>query len=85
MIDVNILEIEQTPMGEMADVVLPNSVEPTPGMILMDEDSQTWEVTAMLHDSKRITHEENTKRWTFQCRPVSATSPLHPGAYRLIH
>jgi hypothetical protein len=85
MITVNILEIEETPMGEMADVVLEKSFEPAPGMMLMDEDSQTWEVTAMLHDAKRITQEESTKRWTFQCKPVNTQSALHTGVYKIIH
>lgn len=85
MITVNILEIEVTPMGEMADVVLDKTIEPSPGMILMDEDSKTWEVTAMLHDAKRITHEDHTRRWTFQCRPVNTQDPLHTGWFKLIH
>jgi hypothetical protein len=85
MIKINILEIENTPMGDMADVVLENSFQPSPGMMLMDEDSQTWEVTGMLHDSKRITAETSTRRWTFQCRPVTADKPLHTGEFKLIH
>ena len=85
MVNVNVLEIEVTSMGEMAEVEIDKHVEPSVGMILMDEESQTWEITATLHGAKRLTHESHTRRWTFQCKPVNTQTDLHPGTYKLIH
>ena len=86
MIQVTITETDSTPLGDMAELTLDKSFEPAIGMILMDEDSQTWEVTGTLHDVKRTTGDDLTsKRWTFQCRPVNTDKPLHTGEYKLIH
>jgi hypothetical protein len=85
MTTVTIIETESTAMGEMADIMLDRSIEPAIGMILMDEDSQTWEVTAALHDAKRLTDEHSAKRWTVQCKPVNSDKPIHPGAFKLLH
>jgi hypothetical protein len=82
---VKILDIESTPMGDMADIVLDNSIQPSTGMILMDEDSQTWEVTGALHDTKRLTEESKAKRWTLRCKPVNTEKPIHLGEFKLIH
>lgn len=85
IIMVNIIETESTAKGDMADMVVDCLFKPTVGMILMDEDSQTWEVAAALHDSKRLTEEKTMKRWTLQCKPVNADKPIHPGEFKLIH
>ena len=85
MTTVNVIETESTVMGDMADLIIDRSIVPSVGMILMDEDSQTWEVTAALHDSKRLTEENSTKRWTLQCKPVNTEKPIHPGEFKLIH
>lgn len=86
MTTVKILQIESTTMGDMVDLMLDVSVVPAPGMILMDEESQTWEITALLHDSKRNTGNDIIrKRWTFQCKPVNADKPIQPGEFKLLH
>jgi hypothetical protein len=85
MIDVTILETESTPSGDIAELILDKSITPTIGMILIDADSQTWEVTATLHDSKRATEDATSVRWTFHCRPVNTDQPLHAGAFKLMH
>lgn len=85
MITVNVVEIEQTSLGELADVIVDKNIDPQPGMTLMDDDSQTWEVTGMLHNSKRIINEDHTQLWTFQCKPISADKPMQTGLYKLIH
>lgn len=85
MTTVNIVETETTLLGEMADAVVDKNIQPAVGMMLMDEDSLTWEVTAMLHDSKRATGEEFTKLWTFQCKPINTDKPIHTGPFKLIH
>jgi hypothetical protein len=82
---VKVLDTESTIMGEMADIVLDNSIQPTTGMILMDEDSQTWEVTGALHDTKRLTEEGHARRWTLRCKPVNTEKPIHRGEFKLIH
>lgn len=82
---VDVIETESTVMGEMADLIIDRSIVPSVGMILMDKDSQTWEVTAALHDSKRLTEESSTQRWTLQCKPVNTEKPIHRGEFRLIH
>jgi hypothetical protein len=85
MITVNVVEIEVTVLGELADVVIDKAVVPQPGMRLMDNDSETWEVTGTLHDSKRVVNEEHTKLWTLQCIPVTASKAMQPGLFKLIH
>jgi hypothetical protein len=85
MITVTILQTESTVLGDMVELTLDKHIEPAIGMILMDENSRTWEVTAILHDAKRITEEHHFKRWTFQCRPVNTDSSIHPGEFKLIH
>lgn len=85
MITVNVVEVEVTTLGELADVVVDKSVTPGPGMRLMDEDSETWEVTGALHNAKRVLNEEQTKLWTLQCKAVNASKSMEPGRYKLIH
>ena len=85
MTNVKILQTESTSMGDMAELNLDKSFAPATGMILMDEESQTWEVTGTLHDAKRNTGDEITKRWTFQCKGVNTDRPIHPGEFKLIH
>jgi hypothetical protein len=85
MIDITILETEATSRGDVAEVILDKSVVPAIGMILIDEDSQTWEVTAMLHDKKRSTEDSSTVRWLLHCQPVNTEKPLHPGPFKLMH
>jgi hypothetical protein len=85
MINVTILETETTSFGDMAELILDKSVTPSVGMILIDEDSQTWEVTATLHDKKRSTNDTKTIRWTFQCKGVNTDLPIHPGEFKLMH
>jgi len=85
MIDVTILETESTSRGDTAELILDKSITPAIGMILIDEDSQTWEVVAMLHDKKRSTADSHTVRWILHCQPVNAEKPLHPGEFKLMH
>jgi hypothetical protein len=85
MTSVTILEVETTSMGDVAELILEPSFVPAIGMMLMDQDSLTWEITGILHDSKRNTEEAHGKRWTFQCQPVSTDKSIHPGEYKLIH
>jgi hypothetical protein len=86
MTTVTIVESESTSMGDMAELILDKSIVPSTGMILMDEDSQTWEVTGALHDAKRTTGDDlSTKRWTLRCKPVNTDQPIHTGEFKLIH
>jgi hypothetical protein len=85
MTTVKILETESTVMGDMAELMMDHSVVPSIGMILMDEDSQTWEVTAALHDAKRLTEESSSRRWTLRCKPVNGDKPIHTGEFKLLH
>lgn len=85
MVTVNVVEVELTPMGELADVVVDKAIQPEPGMRLMDDDSETWEVTGALHNAKRVINEHHTKLWTLQCKPVTASKALHTGLFKLIH
>jgi len=63
----------------MAEVIVSEKIEPAVGMILIDEHSQTWEITGTLHDSRRTTDTENSKLWTLQCTPVNAEREIQPG------
>lgn len=85
MVTVNVVEVELTSMGELADVVVDKAVTPEPGMTLMDDDSETWEVTGALHNAKRVINEDHTKLWTLQCKPVTASKSMQPGLFKLIH
>jgi hypothetical protein len=85
MTHVTITETESTKMGDMAELTLDRSLEPAIGMILMDEDSLTWEVTGTLHDKKRTTGTSSVIHWTLRCKPVNTTKPIHPGEFKLIH
>lgn len=86
MISVTILQTDTNSFGDMAELNLDVSIEPSIGMILMDEDSQTWEVTGTLHDAKRTTGDDlTTKRWTFQCKRVNTDKPIHTGQFKLMH
>ncbi len=85
MISVNVVEIELTSLGELADVVVDKSFDPQPGMMLMDDESQIWEVTGTMHNAQRVLNENHTRLWTFQCKPVNANRPMQTGMYKLIH
>lgn len=85
MVMVSIVLVESTSIGDVVEALIDKNVEPAVGMMLMDEQSETWEITAALHDTKRITHEDHLKRWTFQCKPLSSDEPIHVGDYKLIH
>jgi hypothetical protein len=85
MTTVTIIRTETTPMGDMAEVILDRHIEPGIGMILIDEDSQTWEITATLHDASRTTDNEHARLWTLQCKPVNSDEPIHPGVFKLMH
>lgn len=85
MITVNVVEVEVTPLGELADVVVDKAVMPGPGMRLMNDDSETWEVTGALHNAKRVINEDHTQLWTLQCKGVNASKSMEPGLYTLIH
>ena len=85
MTTVTILETETTSMGDMAEVNLDHSIQPSVGMILMDEESLAWEVTALLHDGKRNTGDDHIKRWTFRCKPVNTDKSIHTGEFKLMH
>jgi hypothetical protein len=85
MTSVIITETDSTPLGVLAELVLDKSIKPSTGMILMDEDSQTWEVTGALHDAKQATGNESTTRWTLRCKPVNTDQPIHTGEFKLIH
>ena len=85
MIPVTIIQTESTLVGDIADLILEESIEPVVGMVLIDEDSLTWEVTGTLSDSKRTTGDGTTKRWTFQCRPLNTHLSIHTGEFKLMH
>lgn len=85
MVTVNVIEIEVTSFGELADVVIEKSIAPQTGMMLMNDDSETWEVTAALHNSKRVLNEDHTKLWTLQCKAITASKAMQPGLFKLIH
>jgi len=85
MTTVTIISTEATPMGDMAEVILDHRIEPAIGMILIDEDSFTWEVTATLHDASRTTGDQSMKLWTLQCTPVNSELAIHPGVFKLMH
>ena len=85
MTSVIITETDSTPMGDLAELILDKSIKPSLGMILMDEDSQTWEVTGALHDAKQATGNESTTRWTLRCKPVNTDQSIHTGPFKLIH
>jgi hypothetical protein len=85
MIIVRITEVETTSMGDMAELTLERAIHPSIGMILIDEDSLTWEVTGMLHSSNRTTGDESSKLWTLQCKPVNTDKSIHTGIFKLMH
>ena len=85
MVTVNVVDIEVTSFGEIADVVIEKDVTPQTGMMLMNDDSETWEVTAALHNSKTVTNEEHTKLWTLQCKSMTAEKAMQPGLFKLLH
>ena len=85
MITINVVEIEVTSIGELVDAVVDKAVSPQPGMRLMDEHSEIWEITGTLHNAKRVLNEEHTKLWTLQCKSVNATKAMEPGLFKLIH
>jgi hypothetical protein len=71
-------------MGDMAELILDHSIEPSIGMILIDEDSLTWEVTAALHQTNRTTG-NGSSLWTLRCNPVNSDQPIHSGTFKLMH
>jgi hypothetical protein len=85
MITVNVVEIEVTSFGELADVVMDKAIAPQTGMMLMNDDSETWEVTGALHNASRVLNEEHTKLWTLQCKALTASRAMEPGLFKLIH
>jgi hypothetical protein len=85
MVKLTVTEIEITAMGDMASVILDKTIKPAVGMLLIDEDSETWEITATLHDKKRSTTDGASSLWTLQCKPVNATKEFHAGEYKLMH
>ena len=85
MFSVDITRAEVTSQGEIVEAILDASVTPAIGMILIDEESRTWEITAMLHDAARAYEKEHKKLWTFQCSAVNADVSIHEGEYKLMH
>jgi hypothetical protein len=85
MTTITVTEIEFTSKGEMATAVIDKSVNPGVGMLLIDEDSETWQITATLHDKKRSFTQGRSSVWTLQCKPVNASKEFHAGDYKLIH
>jgi hypothetical protein len=85
MTTVTILQTETTPVGDMAELILDHSIEPSIGMILIDEESLTWEVTATLHQTNRTTGNGSSRLWTFRCKPVNSDKHIHPGTFKLMH
>jgi hypothetical protein len=82
---VTITEVEITSMGEMAELILDRSVHPALGMILIDDESHTWEITGCLQSANRTTRDELSKLWTLVCKPVNTEKPIHPGVFKLMH
>jgi hypothetical protein len=85
MTEVTILQAETTSIGEMAELMLERTTELAIGMILIDEESLTWEVTGFLHDASRTTGDASSKLWTVQCKPVNTDKPIHTGTFKLMH
>jgi hypothetical protein len=85
MTPVTIIEAETTTIGDMAELILDGSVVPAIGMILIDEDSLTWEITGFMHDASRTTGDDSSKLWTLQCKPVNTEKSIHTGSFKLMH
>jgi hypothetical protein len=85
MTDVTIIETETTTAGDMVELILDKHIKPVVGMVLIDEESRTWEVTATLHDAQRYTGDSSTIRWTFQCKPLNTDDSIHTGPFKLMH
>jgi hypothetical protein len=82
---VNIVHTESTPVGEMAELILEKHITPVVGMILIDEDSLTWEITAVLQNANSTTDNHNAKLYTLRCSPVNSEKPIHTGIFKLMH
>lgn len=85
MITVNIIETEFTAVGDMAELLLDKHVEPALGMMLIDKEGDTWEVTATLLSNQRNTFDASMRRWTFQVKPVNTDQSIHTGEFKLMH
>ena len=85
MTTVNIINVESTALGDMAELILQGHISPGIGMILIDEDSYTWEVTGFMHDAGRTTTSDSAKLWTLRCSPVNSDKPMHTGVFKLMH
>jgi hypothetical protein len=85
MITVKIIETELTTMGDMAELLLDKHIEPTLGMMLIDKEGDTWEITGTLSNKQRHTSDTNMRRWTFQVKPVNTENNIHTGDFKLMH
>lgn len=85
MTDVTVVAMEETEKGDMIELILDTHFTPAIGMILMDENSATWEITGILHDPKRVTDEDHGKRYTMTCQGVNTERAIHTGKYKLLH
>ncbi|MBT1688791.1 hypothetical protein [Dawidia soli] len=85
MITVTVIETELTPMGDMAELLLDKHVEPALGMMLIDKEGDTWEVTGTLSNKQRNATDTSLRRWTFQVKPVNTDQNIHTGEFKLMH
>jgi hypothetical protein len=85
MITVKVIETEFTSMGDMAELLLDKHVEPALGMMLIDKEGDTWEITGTLSSKQRNTTDATMRRWTFQVKPVNTENNIHTGDFKLMH